>query len=165
MASRQRIPDDKRQAIADAIRAGGKRNEIARDFHVSPGTVSNIATEFELDQAFDRTATVRASAAKRADNAARRAVESEACLEEMAATRPRFRGSSDQLLVNGNIVTMDLPPARDLRDLAIAYQALAKTHIELDKHDSARGHDDAKSMLVDIAEGLRAFQQAKDQAG
>jgi transposase-like protein len=158
-----RISDDKRQAIADAIRAGGTQRGIARDFEVSGGTVANIAAEFDIENPFDRTATARASAAKRVDNAARRATESSSLLDEMTAARGRFRAPSEQVLVNGTVVTLDAPPARDLRDLASAYQAMAKTHMELDRHDSATGHDDAKSMLAGLSEGLRAYQRAKDE--
>jgi transposase-like protein len=158
-----RIPDDKRQAIADAVRAGGTQRGIARDFGVSGGTVQNIVAEYGIENAFDRTATARASAAKRIDNAAKRAQLSESNLDDAMRVRERIWQPADQVVPSGQIVTLDLPSARDVRDFAAAVQALAKTHIELDKHDSAQGHDDQKSMLAGIAEGLRAFQRAKDQ--
>lgn len=62
-----------RAAIAEAIKAGGKRNEIAREHGVSPSTVSKIARDDGLTSAFDRTQTKNATEAARADNAARRA--------------------------------------------------------------------------------------------
>src|SRR5688500_5983787 len=73
MPSRNRIPDDEREAIAAAIREGRPRNEIAREFNRSAGTVSNIATEFGLTDAFDRSATKNATEARQADNQALRA--------------------------------------------------------------------------------------------
>jgi transposase-like protein len=160
-----RIPNDKRQAIADAIRAGGKRNEIARDHNVSPGTVTNIADENNLTEPFDRTATARASAAKRVDNAAVRAEVSALLLADSLRLRERMWQPAEQVLPNGQIVTLELPCARDVRDFASAIQSNMRTHLDQDRHDSAQGHDDAKSMLVGISEGLRAMQAMKDQAG
>ncbi|UOE43084.1 hypothetical protein [Agromyces larvae] len=37
-----------REAVADAIRDGGGRNATARQFGISPGSVTNIAREFHL---------------------------------------------------------------------------------------------------------------------
>ena len=66
-----RIPDDKREAIAADIRAGKARNQIALDHGVSAGTVTNIAGEFGLTEAFDRSATKKATEAKAVDHKAR----------------------------------------------------------------------------------------------
>jgi transposase-like protein len=159
-----RIPDTKRQAIADAIRAGGKRNEIAREHGVSYGTVTNIATEQNLDQPFDRSATARATELKRVDNAALRAEISAALLADSGRLRERMWQPSEQLLPSGQIITLELPPARDVRDFAQAIQSNMRTHMEQDRHDSALGHDDAKSMLAGISEGLRAMQRVRDHA-
>jgi transposase-like protein len=63
----------KRQAIAQAIRDGGKRNEIARQFEVSPSTVTLIAQQDGIEDAFDRTTMKRATEARQADLAERRA--------------------------------------------------------------------------------------------
>jgi transposase-like protein len=69
----------KRDAIEQAIRDGGKRNEIAREHGVSGATVSKIARELEqqgdLDgsPAFDRAATKRATELREVDQAAERA--------------------------------------------------------------------------------------------
>lgn len=64
------LDPEKRDAIAQAIRDGGKRNEIARQHDVSASTVTKIARELETDEgltAFDRSATKKASEAIRAD--------------------------------------------------------------------------------------------------
>lgn len=58
-------------AILEAIKAGGKRNEIARTHQVSPSTVSKLAAE--IGHAFDRAQTKHATAASVADTASRRA--------------------------------------------------------------------------------------------
>ncbi|MER5421658.1 hypothetical protein [Streptosporangium roseum] len=65
------IPDTKRQAILDDIRAGKSRNAIAREHGVRAGTVTKIAQENDLR--FARSATKHATAASVADTASRRA--------------------------------------------------------------------------------------------
>lgn len=67
-----RIPDHKRSAILADIRAAQKpRNQIARDHGVAVGTVTNIARENGLVDAFDRSATKKATEAKVIDHKAR----------------------------------------------------------------------------------------------
>lgn len=69
------LDPEKREHIEQAIRAGGKRNQIARDHGVSAGTVSNIARRLEAtgsDPAFDRSETKRACADRSVDLAERR---------------------------------------------------------------------------------------------
>ena len=64
------LDPDKRAAIADAIRAGGTRNGIARQHNVSGRTVTKIAEEDDLDtSAWDRVQTERATEAARLDMA------------------------------------------------------------------------------------------------
>src|SRR5688500_4473334 len=67
--SRKRLTDEERDQIADAIRAGGNRNEIARAFGRSAGTVTKIARDNGLE--FDRSLTKEATEAKATDNAHR----------------------------------------------------------------------------------------------
>ncbi len=55
------IPGDERREIADAVRAGGRRNEIARKFGRSPGAVSKIAAACGVE--FDRVQTEKATRA------------------------------------------------------------------------------------------------------
>lgn len=64
--STKRLSDAEREKIADAIRSGQSRNEIARAFKRSAGTVTKIAGEFGLS--FDRSKTKDATDALRADN-------------------------------------------------------------------------------------------------
>lgn len=64
------IPDDERREIAAAVRAGGRRNEVARRFNRSPGSVSKIAAAEGIE--FDRSQTKKATAAARYDSQAAR---------------------------------------------------------------------------------------------
>lgn len=66
-----RIPDHKRAAILADIRAGKPRNHIAREHDVALGTVTNIARENGVKDAFDRSATKKATEAKVIDHRAR----------------------------------------------------------------------------------------------
>ncbi|MFF2387826.1 hypothetical protein [Agromyces sp. NPDC058104] len=86
MPKRPPLPRTTRDAVADAIRAGRGRNEIARAFGISTGSVSNIARDSGLW--FERSSvTAEASHARQVDMWAAR-VEREARLldEYMALT-------------------------------------------------------------------------------
>lgn len=70
-SQRTRLTDEERDQIADAIRAGKSRNEIARAFDRSAGTVTKIAKDRGLE--FDRSLTADATRARQADAARLRA--------------------------------------------------------------------------------------------
>lgn len=158
-----KLTDQERQAILDDITAGTARNEIARKHKRSPGTISNIARDAGLEGvAFDRTATARASAAKQADNRARRAELSALLLEDSFKLRDRMWAPGETVVPSGQIVVTTLPVARDVRDFSASVQANVKSHLEIEKHDDGdQGAVDAKSMLLGVAEGLRAFAAEK----
>lgn len=59
------VPQEECQRIASAIRAGGKRNEVARQFGRSVSTVTKIAKEIGYD--FDRSETKQATVARAVD--------------------------------------------------------------------------------------------------
>ncbi len=58
-----KLTPEERERIVGLIEAGGKRNEIVRETGRSAGTVSAIAKE--IDRPFDRSATKKATEAKR----------------------------------------------------------------------------------------------------
>lgn len=60
----------KREAVIDAIKAGGTSHGIAREHGVAQSTVSRIASEEGIEGAFDRSATKRATEARTVDLAA-----------------------------------------------------------------------------------------------
>lgn len=159
------IEPGKRAAIEAAIRSGGTCRGIAREYGVSPASVRNIATQAGITEAFERTATARATAAKQADNAARRAALGQALLDDAARLRERLWQPSVQLLVNGDTVTLDLPPARDVRDFMTGVQSGVKAHLDLDRHDSDDGAKDAASLVKALAAGLQVAAGVLDSEG
>lgn len=159
-----RLAEEKRQHILDAIKAGAgwrSRNDIAKEFGVAGSTVGKIAEDEGIVDAFDRTKVARASEAKQVDNRARRAELSALLLEDSFKLRDRMWQPAETILPNGQIVLTELPVARDVRDFSASVQANIKTHLDVDKHDTGdQGADDAKSMLLGVAEGLKAMYAA-----
>lgn len=156
-----RIPDRKRQAIADDIRAGKPRNQVARDHDVSAGTVTNIARESGLTEAFDRSATKNATAALVADNKALRAITSRRMLVKANELLDQMDQPHIVFNIGGkdNVYTehlMDRPPTTDLRNLMTSAAVAIDKHAVLEKLDSDSGADAARSMLGALAEGLQA---------
>lgn len=136
------LPDAKRNAILADIEAGRKaRNQIARDHHVSPSTVTKIAKDAAIEAAFDRSHLKHALQAKAADDKAFR-----------AATSRRFLRKCNELLdqmdrphmvfnIGGrdNVYTehlMDRPPTADLRNLMTSAAVAFDKHLAADKHDA-----------------------------
>lgn len=68
------LADDIRAAILTDIRAGQKSaRQIAKDHGVAASTVSKLAADNAVPEAFERAQTVKATRAREADNASRRA--------------------------------------------------------------------------------------------
>ena len=159
-----RLAEEKRQSILDAIKAGAgwrSRNDIAKEFGVAGSTVGKIAEDEGIVDAFDRTQVARASEAKQVDNRARRAELSALLLEDSFRLRDRMWQPAETILPNGQIISTELPVARDVRDFSASVQANVKTHLDVDKHDVGdQGAEDAKSMLLGVAEGLKAMYAA-----
>lgn len=159
------IEPERRQAIADAVQAGQlSRNAIARQHGVTGATVGNIAREHDITPAFDRTLTKQASAARAADMAearsrlrARLLAKAEDLLDQMDDPHLvySFGGKDNEY----NEHTLERAPTGDLRNLMTAAAIALDKHVVLDKHDSDDGHEDAKSMLLGVAEGLRAVYE------
>lgn len=140
-----RLPDDKRAQILEDIRAakatGDSRNAIARRHDVSSSTVTSIATEHGLTDAFDRSATKNATAAAVADSASERARlarrfldEAHSALDSMHAETVIYNfGGKDNTY---NEKTVPEPPTGDKRNLMIIAATAADKHVVLDRHDS-----------------------------
>lgn len=141
------LPQHKRDAVLADIRAGQKsRNQIARDHEVSSSTVTKLAQDAGVTDAFDRSQTKRATEAAFADNKAWR-----------AATSKRFLAKCNELLdqmdqphivfsIGGrdNIYTehlMDRPPTGDLRNLMVSAATAFDKHLAADKHDADESAD------------------------
>lgn len=136
-----RISDDRRAAILADIQAGKPRNQIARDHNVSAGTVTNIANQGGVTDAFDRSATKRATEAAVADNRAVRAVVSRRFLDKASEildqmdkpyTVHAFGGKDNTF----NSETLDRPPAGELRNLMVTAATAFDKHLAADRHDA-----------------------------
>lgn len=154
------LPPDLRNAIAEAIRAGGKRNQIAREHGVSPSTVSKIARDDGLTNAFDRTHTENATRAKQADNRAMRAelarrllVKANEFIDLMDQPHKVFNfGGKDNTY---NEKTLPRPPASDLRNLMTAAAVAIDKHVVIERLDSGAGADQAASLLGSLFDQLQ----------
>lgn len=153
-----KLSQGKRDAITTDIRAGKKRNEIARDHGVSAGSVTNIAKQAGLANAFDRSATVKAARAAQADNKALRAQLQSDLLKDAQRLRKRA-WELYKIPMAGpegiEIIELELPPLPDVR---AAYTAIGiivdkDRAYERDKQ-GADGTDHATSMLGKLMTGL-----------
>lgn len=155
------IPDEKRAAILADIETGEKgRNQIAREHEVSQSTVSLIAQDAGLRDAFDRTTTKHATAAVTADNKARRAAISARLLTKASEFLDQI--DSPHLVFNfgGKDNTyeereLDRPPTGDMRNLMTCAAIALDKHVVLDKHDGDQGVEGARAMILDLAQALR----------
>lgn len=134
------------------------RNAIAREIHRGERTVTRLAHEQGLS--FDRAgATAKATEAKKADGAARRARLQVEALE--AAQKLMGQMFQPALVYNFggkendyNSTTLEEPPFADKRNIATAIQALAATALKLAEYDKATGNESEKSMLTDLRQAL-----------
>ncbi|MGW4469680.1 hypothetical protein ACWENQ_08405 [Nonomuraea sp. NPDC004354] len=153
------LPQDKRDAILDDIKAGKTRNEIARDHEVSPSSVTKLARE--NDHAFDRTQTKNATLAKQADNKAMRTalahrllVKANEFLDQMDAEHVAFNfGGKDNTF---NSKTLPRPPISDQRNLMTAAAVAIDKHLVIERHDSATGAEQTASLLDSLFTDLQA---------
>lgn len=116
-----RIPDDTRDAVLAAIRAGQhSRAAIARQYGVSRASVTNIAQQAGVIDAFDRSATQKATAAAQADHhqrlallAGRNITVAEAILDSFDSMSPE-QWAEQTLHARGVVLGILQDKARDL---------------------------------------------------
>ncbi|RLK13314.1 hypothetical protein DER29_4332 [Micromonospora sp. M71_S20] len=157
-----RHPNPVTQADYDRVRElhaqGLGRNAIAREIGRGERTVSRLAAEQGLS--FDRKgATAKATEAKKADGAARRA---QLQLDALEAAHKLMGQMFQPALVYNfggkendyNSTTLEEPPFADKRNIATAIQALAATALKLAEYDKATGNESEKSMLTDLRQAL-----------
>jgi transposase-like protein len=153
------VTEDDRRRVAELHAQGLSRNAIAAEIGRSGRTVSKICAEHDPPLTFERARTAAATAAKKADGAARRAQLQLEALEAAARLVGQMFSPTKVYNFGGkendyNEVTHDEPPFRDKRDIATAIQALANTALRLAEYDKASGHEDEKSMLVELRTAL-----------
>lgn len=116
------IDPDKRQQIVAAIQAGGGCNAIARLFDVAPSTVSKIASDDGMFDAFDRSETKRATEARKVDLAAWRTEFAQRVAQRAEWLESRMDDEQPQVVVtkDGPAVVQTGLTARDARDYMTA---------------------------------------------
>jgi transposase-like protein len=164
------IPDDVRAAILEDIRAGemGCR-AIARDHDVDPATVSKIAKDAGIADAFQRGQTENATIARQADNAALRASTSRRFLDEANKLLDDLHQPCTVFNFGGKDNTYEEhelpePPSAEKRNLIVAAATAFDKHLAADRHDGNTGGDvtAARSLLGDLG---RALGIAAEQLG
>jgi transposase-like protein len=148
----------KRAAIAEDIKAGKKRNEIARIHGVGAGTVTRIAQLEGLS--FDRSETENATRAVQLDNKARRTALAARLLNKAAELldlmdEPYLVHSFGGRDNSYNEQLLDRAPASDLRNLMTSAAVAIDKHAVLEKLDVDSGAASAKSMLGELGAALQ----------
>lgn len=154
-----RIPTTTRAAILADIQAGQKsRNQIARDHNVSPGTVTNIANQEAVTNAFDRTATEKATRAAAIDNKAARATLAADLLADAQRLRERAWNAYtyyERGPEGPELVQLEFPPLREVREAYTALGISVQRHLELERHDTGDPGETA-SLLGTLFDRLQA---------
>lgn len=157
-----RIEDAKRSEILKDVKAGQKsRGQIARDHDVSTFTVSKVAKEAGITDAFNREQTENATRAAVADNRALRTELSRRMLEEAKRALDDMHGQYTVFSFGGKDntyaeKTLPEPPTADKRNLMVIAATAVDKHIVIDRHDSGAGVDEAVSLLDRIMGGLKS---------
>lgn len=160
--------DEATHARVRELHAAGKgRNEIARELGVSASTVSGIVSKLGLS--FERTATVAATEARKADLTARR-VELKALLLEDAhhlrqqlwepARLVNFGGKDNTL----NETLLDEPLFADKKNIMSAVGIAMTAFDRLDAKDNDGGDSEARSMLAQLGRALGIVQPVDNSA-
>lgn len=162
------INPDTRTKIIHAIKAGGRRNQIARDHGVSPSTVTLIAKQENLGSAFDRTNTVAATRAAGVDAAARRA----ALIDELYAKAARALERLEQPhtepfggAMGVEFVTTKLPTLRNMASGASAVSTLLNAAGRLEDRNGDSRVEQGRSLLTALFDGLASAHGDDYSAG
>jgi hypothetical protein len=163
----------KRAAIEQDIRDGLiSRNAIARAHTVSASTVSGIARALEANpdeptvvEAFDRSIAKRATAAKAADLASRRATLAILAMDDAERIRARFWEEVPTVIGRGDDREVEMlpPDAKDIKELAIAFGIMVDKSRALDTSDVDPAKQ-AAGVVTDLFAGLRAQRDAERAA-
>jgi hypothetical protein len=134
------LTDRQRDKVAELVRNGRGRNEIAREVGISGRTVSIIAQKAGLT--FDRTQTIQATEARSADARARRTVLGLSMLGDLEDGRLRLAQSTS---------------ARDFQLTAQGLDALTRAYVNLLKLEpDDNGMEVARGMVNGILAAINA---------
>lgn len=134
------------------------RNQIARRRHVSASTVTRLAAENNLGDAFDRSKTVKATRARQFDAAAERAVLIERMYGVAGRLLDRVEAPYEMVLPGpegAEFVTTKLPPLRDAQSGMIAAGVAIDKAAKLEDRQGDGGVDAARSLLGSLFTGLQ----------
>lgn len=162
------VTDHEREAILVDVNAGKlSRNAIARKHRRSVGTITNIVRDAGLaETAFDRSVTENATRARAVDNASRRERLVSDLLDDVALFRGMFRQEWRKTVVVPGVGEVGVEAdsveiATGLQRLMTSVGIAVDKHVALEKYDAGdQGADDAKSMLLGVADGLRTLYVA-----
>jgi hypothetical protein len=155
-----RIPDDKRAAILADVKAGklGAR-QVAAKHSVAPSTVTKLAKDAGIVDAFERAQTKNATAAAQIDNKAMRVlaaqrliVKAHETLDQMDAPHLVFNFGGKDNTYEEHLLSK--PPTGDLRNLMVITATAIDKHLVLERHD-ANEPDAAGSLLGALLTGLQ----------
>lgn len=159
------ITEDEQARIRELHGQGLTRNEIARALGRGQRTVSRHAALMGLD--FKRELTAAAVEAKVIDARAKRAQLALDLLDDAERLRQRIHETYKvwRILNDGELATgtLDLPDARDQRDLMVAVNTAVGASLRLEEFDADTGIAGAKSMLNALAKGLGAAYDELNQ--
>lgn len=156
-----RIPDDKRAAILADIQSGALGARRIADKHgVAPSTITKIAKESGVQDAFERSQTKNATEAAALDNkalrvrTARRFLDkANELLDQMDQPHLVFNfGGKDNTYEEH---TLQKPPTGDLKNLMVSAATAIDKHLVLERHD-ASDPGAAASLLGTLLAGLQA---------
>lgn len=149
------IPEDLREQIVAALGTGASRNQIAQQFGVSHGTVSNIAKA--VGHTFGQSNLTHAQAARNAYTAERRAAlilkaveSSERLFGQMFAPTLVYNfGGKDNTY---NERQIDQPSFKDKQAIANSIAALMRTVADIERREVG---NTGAGQLDDIREAIR----------
>ncbi|QKN87528.1 helix-turn-helix DNA binding domain protein [Streptomyces phage HFrancette] len=166
--------DDKDRAAVKRLHAKGKsRNDIARAIKRSPSTVSKIANGFDPPLTFDRAPVEAATAARKADLAARRAT----LALDFHTDAERLRAQMWEPCKYGEFggkdnkwseVALDRPRFGDQRQIIAAAQTAMNASLRLAPIEGGADAGQVRSMLGALGEALAQAaddDQAHDDGG
>ncbi|MGD3112541.1 helix-turn-helix domain-containing protein [Streptomyces sp. YGL11-2] len=162
------MTDKDRNEVRRLHAAGQSRNQIARAIGRSSSTVSKIARDEGLR--FEGGARVApATAARQLDLAEQRRQLVGRLYARASANLDRIEAPTytrAELLPNGRTVRVisDEPPAQDERHHSQAISSYLSSAARLAEIDAGTGAGEVRSMLTDLAKGLRAAFVDADQA-
>ena len=161
------LPPQKRAAVLAAIKAapttGASLRSIAEKHGVSTGTVRNIAKAAGIEDAFDRSQTAAATAARSIDCRAAREKLKEDLLADAQKLRDRAWSRYESVIGTprgAETVSLKLPPLADVRAAYAAIGIALDKSVRLEQYDTSDNADAAKSMLGSLSEALKVAAES-----